>query len=288
MSLYAICRQGNIIVKPVELTPQIFSQVDGIFQTQEMAFMNGINAEIDFTGDWKPDPDEVLLIRALPDAHTLLTATHQNAVALPPLNAGNFANEGVVGLFVSVGAGSNQRILIQNFGPQQLMAGPGKFSLLHNGNVFRKITEPAFSIGNNLVATINATGEVRFKSYPMIRRVLDVTPVFRAATDKEIAAFCSHGSLSVPNPQSFTTSADEGIWKQVMAISKSGVLNSYTVAQINAQAQAIGFPVSIVNGKIEIPQDRKSAKAVLSFLLNKIYLGPINQQLFITNSNRPF
>src|SRR5690606_13751358 len=129
--------------------------------------------------------------------------------------------------------------------------GPGKFSLLHNGNVFRQITEPAFSIGNSLVATMNAIGEIRFKSYPMIRRVLDVTPVFRAATDTEIAAFCAHGSLSVANAQSFTASADEGIRKQVMAISKSGVLNTYSVNQIYAQAQAIGFPVSIVNGRIE-------------------------------------
>nr|MCB7500520.1 hypothetical protein [Enterobacter roggenkampii] len=288
MALYAICRHANLVIKPVQLTPQIFGQVDGIFQAQEMTFMSGVNAEIDFTGDWKPDPDELLLLRGLPDAQTLLTSTQQNAVALQPLNAANFANEGVVGLFVSVGAGPNQRLLLQNFGPQQLMAGPGKFSLLHNGNVFRQITEPAFSIGNSLVATINAIGEIRFKSYPMIRRVLDVTPVFRAATDTEIAAFCAHGSLSVANAQSFTASADEGIRKQVMAISKSGVLNTYSVNQIYAQAQAIGFPVSIVNGRIEIPSDRKSAKAVLSFLLNKIYLGPISQQLFITNSNRPF
>ena len=248
--------------------------------------MAGITAEIAFTGDWKPDPDEMLILANLPDSQALLAAASQNAIALQPLNAAQFLAESVVGLFMSVGAGPNQRLLIQNFGPQQLMAGPGKFSLLHDGNVFRKITEPAFSIGNNLAATINFALELRFKSYATIRRILDVSPVFRAATDIELGAFCAHASLRIANTPAFIAEADEIMRKQVLAISKSNVLGSYTVNELLQQAQAIGFPLSVQAGRIELPQDRKSAKAVLSFLLNKVYLGPIDQQLFITNSNR--
>lgn len=284
--LYAICRQPNLIVKPIQLTPQILGQLEALFQAQEMIFMNGIAAEIDFTGDWKPDPDELLLLRNLPDVQTLLAAAQQNAVALQPLQAANFLNESVVGLFMAIGNGAGLRLLIQNFGPQQLMAGPGKFSLLHDGNVFRRITEPAFSVGNNLAATVTAAGELRFKSYAMIRRILDVTPVFRAATDAELGTFCGHASLSVADAAAFVANADEVIRKQVLGISKSGVLNAYTVDQLLQQAQAIGFPLPVMAGRIDLPADRKSAKTILSFLLNKVYQGPIDQQLFITNSNR--
>jgi len=42
-----------------------------------------------------------------------------------------------------------------------------------------------------------------------------------------------------------------------------------------------------IAGRIERPQDHKSAKALMSFLLDKVYLGPIHHQLFNTNSNRP-
>jgi len=282
--LYAICRQPALTIKPVAMAQQILAQLEAIFQ--EMQFLDGITAEIDFTGDWKPDPDELLVLRNLPDAAALLNSAQQNALALVPLNAAQFATEGVVGLFMTIGVAPAQRILIQNFGPQQLMAGPGKFSLLYDGNVFRKITEPAFSIANNLVATLNAAGELRFKSYAMIRRILDVTPVFRAATDAELATFCTHNSLSIADTAAFIAGADEVMRKQVLAISKSGVLAAYNVNQLLQQAQAIGFPLNVQAGKIELPQDRKSAKSVLSFLLNKVYLGPIDQQLFITNSNR--
>ena len=285
--LYAICRQPQLIVKPVQLAPQLLQQIEGIFQAQEMAFMNGIGSEIDFTGDWKPDPDELLVLRNLPDSLVLWAAANQNAVALQPLNAANFASEGVVGLFTLVGNAGGARLLIQNFGPQQIMAGPGKFSLLHDGNVFRKIIEPAFSIGSSIVATVNPLGELRFKSYAAIRRILDVTPVFRAATDVELGSFCAHASLAVANAPAFIAAADEILRKQVLAISKAGVLNAYTVAQLLQQAQAIGFNLPVNAGRIELPADRKGAKAILSFLLNKVYQGPIDRQLFITNSNRP-
>ncbi|GAW41465.1 hypothetical protein SH203_01871 [Brevundimonas sp. SH203] len=246
--LYAICRQPGLVIKPVPLTQQILAQLEAIFQAQEMQFLDGITAEIDFTGDWKPDPDELLILRNLPDTMTLMNSVQQNALAMVPLNAAQFATEGVVGLFMTIGAAPAQRILIQNFGPQQLMAGPGKLSLLFDGNVFRKITEPAFSIANNLVATLNIAGELKFKSYAMIRRILDVTPVFRAATDAELATFCAHNSLSITNTAAFINGADEVMRKQVLAISKSGVLAAYNVNQLLQQAQAIGFPLSVQGG----------------------------------------
>lgn len=284
--LYAVCRpQENLEVKHVQLNQELQNQLDGIFQAQEAAFTAGVNNEIPFTGDWKPDDDELLVINGLPEAQALIAAAHQNAIALPPLNVANFSGEGVRGLFTSIGPAANRRLLVQNFGPQQLFS--GQLAFLHDGNVFRRLTEPAFSLGTQLVAIISNVGDVRFKSYPMLRRILDVTPVFRQATDAELNAFCEHASLQVADNQAFVAGADEGIRKRVHMIAKVDVLGNHTVPHIQARALAIGFPITVVNGRIEIPQDRRSTKELLSFLLNKVYLGPIDQQLFITNSNRP-
>lgn len=284
--LYAACRpNGNLEVRHVQLTNALQGQLDGIFQAQEAAFNLGIDSEIDFTGDWKPDDDEMLVIHTLPEALTLLNAANQNAVALQPLDVNNFAGEAVKGLFTSVGAGPNQRLLLQNFGPQQLLS--GQLAFLHDGNTFRRLTEAAFSLGTQLVATITHTGDVRFKSYPMLRRIMDVSLVFRQATDVELAAFCGHASLSVADSQGFIGSADEGLRKLIYLVNKVDVLGNHSVADIENMAANIGFPIIINNGQIAVPQDRKGAKALCSFLLNKVYLGPIDQQLFITNSNRP-
>jgi hypothetical protein len=284
--LYAACRQnGPLVVRSVPLTNQLQGELDGIFQAQEAAFLAGIASEIAFTGDWRPNDDELLVIAGLPEAQTLLDAANQNAVALPVLDVGNFETEGVKGLFTAVGHGPNMRLLLQNFGPQQLLRTKNTF--LHDGNVFRRLVEPAFSLGTQLVATIDASGRIKFKTYPMLRRFLDITPVFRQATDAELNTFCAHASLAVADVGAFVASADEGIRKHVLAIAKADVFNQHPVADIATQAAAIGFPLAVNAGRIEMPPDRKRTKSLLSFLLNKVYLGPIDQTLFITNSNRP-
>jgi hypothetical protein len=227
----------------------------------------------------------LLVINGLPEAQILLDASNQNAVALPPLDVANFVGEGIKALFTAVGNGANKRLLLQNFGPQQMLS--SQLAFLHDGNVFRRLTEPAFSLGTQLVATINSVGDVRFKSYSMLRRILDITPVFRQATDIDLTSFCGHASLVVADTPGFIASADEGVRKLVYMVNKVNVLGNHSVADIQNMAAAIGFQITVANGQIEVPADRRGIKSLCSFLLNKVYRGPIDQQLFITNSNRP-
>lgn len=269
----------------MQLNQQVQGELGNILQAQEHAFMDGIQSEIPFTGDWKPDSDELLVINALPEVQVLLQAANQNAVALPTLDPHNFLNQRVVGIFTVVGTGANRRILLQNFSAQQILQ--TKLAVIFDGNVFRRLTEPAFTIASHLTAVIDNGGSVKFKSYSALRRVLDINPVFQQATDVELAAFCVHPSFGFANAQAFVTGADEGIRKHVHAISNSGVLTQHTVPAIQTQAAAIGFNLSVNGGRIDVPSDRKGAKELFSFLLNKVYRGPLNQQLFITNSNRP-
>ena len=214
-----------------------------------------------------------------------MQAVVQNAIALPVLDAMNFQEEGVRALFIAVGVGAHLRILIQNFSQQQFLS--RNFAFLFDGNTFRRLNEPAFSLANDLVAIVDAVGDVRFKSFQMLRRVFDLGYFYREATNDELTAFCGHASLAVTDAAAFVEDADQTIRKFVHAVGSAGVLVNNQVTDIATQASAIGFPISIANGRIEVPQDRKSKKALLSFLLDKIYRGSINQQLYITNSNRP-
>lgn len=281
-----MCRPlGGLVVRAVQLNNQVQADLDHIMQAQEHEFMDGIQAEIPFTGDWKPDPDELLVIAALPEAAALLQAAAQNAVALQPLDPHGFLNQRVVGLFIAVGAGANRRLLLQNFSAQQILE--TKIAVLFDGNVFRRITEPAFTLASHLTAVVGPGGDVKFKSYAALRRILDIAPVFQQATDVELGAFCVHPSLNVANAQAFIAGADEGIRKQVHAISSTGVLAQHPVPAISTMAAAIGFHLPLNAGRIEVPPNRRDAKALFSFLLNKVYRGPINHQLLITNSTRP-
>jgi hypothetical protein len=284
--LYAVCRQGaTLLVKNVRVSNPVETQLTSIFRGQETSFNSGINNEIDFTGDWTPDPDELLIIRANQEAKLLNAAAAQNAVSLPDIDANNFEAEGIKALFTTTGTGQNKKILIQAFSTQQFLS--RKFALLFKSGIFQEITEPAFSLENNIVAIIDIAGDIRFKSFNMLRRIFDLPQFFRQATDAELATFCAHASLDVTDKTAFVSGADEMIRKSVHSISKSNVLASHSVTDISNQAAAIGFPVAVNGGKITVPPDRKGAKALLSFLLDKVYLGSITRQLLITNSHRP-
>ena len=286
--LYAVCRtpQDGLVVHHVQLTAQLQTQLEGVFQAQHAAFAQGITNEIEFDGGWKPDDDELLVARDLDEARLLLDAANQNALSLPTLDVANFRTQGIKALFTAVGNGSDRRLLLQTFDQQQMLS--GRFAFLFDGSVFRQLTEPAFTLGTQLVATIDAAGAVRFKSFTMLRRIFDLALFYQQATDVEIGGFCTHPSLSVADPSSFLAGADEGIRKAVHALTRLDVLNNHSVASIETQATSIGFPLVVSGGKIVMPQDRKSIKSLFNFLLNRVYLGPISQQLLITNSSRPF
>lgn len=283
--LYAICRIGGVpIVKRVMLTDAVRQQVAQIFLSQEQSFLSGVHTEIDFDGSWKPDADELLVANQVPDVQVLQNAIALNPIALPSVDAGNFESENIRGLVAVVGNGQNRRALVQAFGPQLVLA--KKFTLLFSDGVFRQITEPGFSLDSSLVGIIDRTGALKFKSYFLIRRIFDLAEIYREATHPELVAFCAHNRLSVANHDDFADEADEGIRKLVHAVTESGVLDNNTVSTIRNRARGIGFSLQVAAGRIVMPSDRKSKKALLSFLLNKVYKGPISLELLITNSNR--
>ena len=274
-----------LAIKRVLLDAGLQQQVGQIFALQEGQFLEGIDSEVPFTGDWKPDPDELLTVQGLADTNALANAMNQNALALPVLDAANFESEGIKGLVAVVGQGQNKRALIQLFWPHQILS--RQFSLLFSGGVFRKLEEPGFSLDNKLVGLLDSHGVLKFKAYHLIRRIFDVAAVYRDATDAELTTFCGMACLSVPDPDEFVATADEKIRKLVHSVEQTGVLQTYTVAQIRRKATAIGFQISVAQGKFVVPADKKARKEFLSFLLNKVYKGPIDQRLQITNSNRP-
>lgn len=284
--LYAIQREGeDFKVLSVPLTSELIIQVNAIFEQQEVQFLEKVDEDVPFSVDWKPDDNEVFLLKEFVACDKLFDALKQDSIALPQLDPKDFGGLNLRALFIVKTVGRARYILLQSFNAQQVLS--NRFSLLFTDSVFRRITDPAFTLAGNIIAIISDTGDLRFKSYHVIRRVFDVSSVFRTATDGEVKAFCESPSLAISNTDAFIAMADESIRKHVVAIGKTGVFTNYTVDTISEQANKIGFPIDIVSGKINVPTEKKDVKKLLSFLSNKIYRGPLSDELLITNSHRP-
>jgi hypothetical protein len=287
-NLYALCRDQNNdpVVKRVLLTQPLQAKIEVLFQTQTAAFLDGVTEEVDFTGDWKPDTDEMLVIDAPTEAQAITTALAANAVAIPEIDGRHFQTENIRALFVQLQSGGQTRVAIQLFTAQQILS--RRFMLLLDGNTFKELTEPAFTL-DNFIHAILEDGKLKFKSFFNIKRIFLLKQFYEEATDTQLEAFCTHPSLEVANIDAFKVMSDQNLRKMINAVIKTGVLDNYTPTAIVSSAANFGLTISLLqNGKMEVPTNRRDAKYFFRFLDDGIYQAPLSAAQYMTNSKRPF
>jgi hypothetical protein len=285
-NLFSLCRiNRELIVKRVSLVQPVQAKLEGLFQAQANAFLDGVSEEVQFEGDWKPDADQIMVIDAPQEVAVIYQALANNVIGLPVLDAANFIGENIKALFVPVKNGASTRILIQAFNAQQILS--RRFLLLLDGNSFKELTEPAFTLDNYLVAILE-DGQLKFKNFHNIKKVFELNQFYQEASDQEIDTFCGHESLFVADVAAFKTVADQPIRKMVHAITKTNVLSNYQVPDIINKAAALGLDIQSQDGKLVVPLDRKSMKYLFRFLDDGIYEASLTSTRYITNSKRPF
>lgn len=283
-NLFAACRpNGVLIAKRIRLDAAVQQAVETIFDNQEAEFRDGIQTEVPFDGAWKPDPDEFLTIPVPAEASVFANTINSNATTIPDLDTANFEAEGVKAIFTGETANGQTKILVQAFTGRQMLA--RKFALLQQGNAFRRLTEPGFTLETMLTCIIES-GLVKFKSQHKLRGIIDMVSIYRAATDQEVQTFASHASLDVPDIQSFVDTTNQTSRKLIHAIANNGTLNAHTPTQISQAASATGLQINVQNNKIVMPTAHTDIKALLQFLNESRYTGPLSGTNYVTNSKR--
>lgn len=284
-NLFAACRvNGALVAKRVRLDQAVQQQIETIFNQQETEFRNGITSEVAFDGSWTPDDDEFLTIDVPQEAAIFIDTLNANPVAVPDVDAANFETEGIKGIFTGIVANGATKVLVQRFSPQQILS--RRFSLLQNGNAFRRLSDPAFSLDTSLTCIVEG-GKVKFRSFHKLRAVINLLEVYRIATDQEVQDFASHAHFEVADAATFVAAADQTIRKLVHAIGRSGVLGNHSVDQIETACNAVGMVVTVNNGKLVMPTDRSEIKKLLRFLDDGLYEAPLTGVRYVTNSKRP-
>ncbi|NEW97975.1 Kiwa anti-phage protein KwaB-like domain-containing protein [Rhodopseudomonas sp. BR0G17] len=283
-NLFAICRVGDqLVTKHIILSRPVQQKVVAVFEEQSRVFLDGIEEEVAFGSDWKPDDDQILVMDAPVQANAVIDAI-ANPMGLAALSAGAFTEEKVVALAVPVEAAGGVRVLFQLFTLQQVLSRKA-LTLMLSGDTFNELTNTAFTLAGNLVAIIEG-GKLKFKSFAVVRRIFPLNEYYEAATDQQIEEFCSHESLAVADVELFKRLADQTVRKLVHALSKTNVLSQYQVDDIVAKAGSIGLQLEVVDGKIRVPGDKKATKQLLRFLDDSIYEAPLSALRYESNSKR--
>ena len=283
MNLLALCRGNALEVKRIPVANPLQTQLQNLFQTQENDFRQDRPNEVAFNGEWNPDADEMLTIANTPETAVMVQASQQNVVGLQAIDTANFEAENISALFMSFGTGAQHRLLVQRFTAQQRLS--RRLAILLEGQVFRELSEPAFTVGTKLTCIVEG-GQMKFQSYSNLRMIFDLSQLYQQATDQDIDAFSTHAAVNFDDLDLFKTNANQTIRKLVHKVHSTGVLNNYAVNDIRDRAQATGLNINVVNGAIQVPQDPTEAKRFLRFLDDGLYEAPLSGLRYVTNSKR--
>lgn len=285
-NLFAACRthDGQLIAKRVRLDANVQQAVEAVFAEQEAAFRQGVTDEVPFDGSWTPNEDEFLTIDVPAEAQIFADTINANAMAVDDIDTAAFAAEGIKALFTGMPVNGATKVLVQRFTSQQVLE--RRFALLQQGNAFRRLSEPAFTLDNSLACIIE-DGTVKFKSQHKLRSIINMLEIYREATEQEVQTFAAHASLEVADAVGFVNVTNQVSRKLIHAIVNNGTLDNYTPVQIQAAAQQTDLAINVQNGRIVMPTTHVDIKALLQFLNESRYSGPLSGQAFVTNSQRP-
>ena len=284
-NLFAACRtDGALVAKHVRLEETVQEQVEHLFAGQETEFWNDMADEVPFDGRWKPDAHELLTIDIPQEAEIFESTINANAVSIPDIDIRGFADEGIRALFTGASTNGSAKVLVQRFTSQQILE--RKFSLLQDGNTFRRLSEPSFSLDASLTCVIEG-GKIKFKSQHKLRSIINLIDIYRAATDQEVKTFAEHASLEVRDIAAFLAATNQTSRKLIHAVIENKTLDTYTPKDIRDAAKHTGLKVKVKNGKIVMPTDHAEIKALLQFLEESRYSGPLSGRPYVTNSRRP-
>ena len=287
-NLFVACSEnGELVVKRVSLNNDVQQAVVDLFDEQENQFRAGGMREIEFDGSWKPDEDEVLTLDILGDklgdVQAFVDTIEANAIAIPDLDAMKFGQQKIRALFIGTTQGKKTKVLIQQFSTRQMLS--RKFSLLQDGNTFRKLSDTAFTFDSSL-AGIAEDGKLKFKSFHKMRTIVNLSDVYREATDQEVLNFGDHPTFEVVDRDEFVRLADQTIRKLIHALMRSNTLDEYDAAAIESGANSVDINVTARNGKVVMPTRLGEIKQFLQFLDDGLYRAQLTGHRYVTNSKR--
>lgn len=283
-NLFALCENNDdYVVRHIPLNSSTQIAVSNIFNTQKDAFLRN-KQEVCFSGDWKPDDDEILTVSVPENAQVIInTYNNENLMLLPILDLREFDRLPIKALFGSNDNGNT--VLVQKFSQSQYLA--RKFSLFLDSNAYSKLDTPTISLDSKLLCVISS-GIVKFNNFSNMRCVFDMKEYYKEATNEDIDLFANHSRICVEDVENLKNIANQNIRKRIHNLLKSNVLNDFSAADILNKAQEHGFEnlITVQDNKISLPNNAKEIIKILCFLDEKLYKGVFSELVIMANSTK--
>jgi hypothetical protein len=275
-------------IQRIDLNQKTSNALNIEFEKQKNYFLHE-KEEQDFTGTYKLEKGEIFCIKKFtlePDIqYTLKNPTSGDSFQ----SVSN--NESIKTIFAIQYNEHNipTNILFQTFVPSRIID-RDTLALFWVKNNFSKISKFGIVIAKKLDAIYYCQQKsLYFYSYSNVRQFLNLDQYFHEATDEEIKKIFKDKDNpvnAIGGVNHLLTLCDSVSRKKFTQINSSEILKNVKLSKIEKEAKKLKITINTSNGKLDFPNDKKELKELLYFLAEDIYIGPLSDKRFISNSKK--
>ncbi len=293
LSFYAVTRTGStpFELQKVPLERPVQDELTSQFEEQSREFV-GLDVKlIEFDANYKiQNDDNEVFVETFVLPEFLSVAINATDEDIDDLQSPFTPDAPMVKAIVGVDAEA-ESFYFQLFEKRQILESTR--CLLFRGDTFNRIQEPVITMGTRLAATI-VDGELRFKSFHIARRFLDLSELFNDATDESITELLGHSKLHVVDAAAITSRLSSRLRKRFASVIASGILDEDRISPQMIQSRAKKY--TNLDGlklqgpakahRLVLPDDLATLERLLRFLCEELYVGDLTERERVTNSSR--
>lgn len=287
-NLFALLDDAATPIRRIPLTNDLSTDIKSMFNGQ-LAALLAEKQSIEFTGSYNVDVGEIFTIADYPLPEVISNAL-SNPLACPRLNLKEETHQ-IKALFTGVWVNQDNQVSFQVFDSGKLLS--KGLTIIGSGDTYKKLEDPGLVLQDKLTAYYK-NGTLHFISYHNTKRFLDLSDYYKEATDADLNTFVASALFEFEDQALFKTNADSIIRKKVALLQKNNVLQNLSVDDIQTVANSFNqdlpeehhINISINNGKLVIPTDKKQIKELLRFLDEDYVTAPLTKRKCLTNSKK--
>jgi hypothetical protein len=270
----------------LDLDPAAASGARDLFLAAAESFGRGVEEVVEFDPGYKLNDDECFEIQDFPISEDLIGFCRQ-PLSAERVDSADFADlpiHGIVGFDFSNG---QQKLYFQNFDSRQVLIPGRRFALfpMADASTFKQLTKPVLLLDTKISAVWD-NGTLRFKSFHLAKQLFDLSAYFTEATDEQITQFVSHNRLQCADSRRFIGVCNTWSRTKIALILRGGILDHATGDIIRDAAAAVEYELQMDGDRIVLPEAKGELRALLQFLDEDIYRGPISQRRLLSSGKR--
>jgi hypothetical protein len=273
---------GSLSVRRIHVEKKLQDDLTTEFLAQRSALVSSDVDVVPFDGSMVAEESEVHSIAAF-DLPTDVSQAVSDPTSVDALDSGNpDVMDSLRSIFAGRIANGEPHIILQSFDRRRAFAA-SRFTLFAEETTFARLEKPVLTLDTRAAAVYEG-GALIFRSFVEARRIFDLSKHYREATSMELHAFATHPRIACADPAGFVETSNAWVRRKIAVLAESKLLDVLDLKDVELMAKKYKVGLSVAEGRLELPSDKKALREVLRFLDENYFTSDLTGTQYLAKS----